>query len=204
SKRWSGVRWAETTRVSCGTPRALSVLEANFMVSQSEPEPMMMPTRGCSRSPRWSLPALTNPFGFFRTVTIHDAKERMPAAKPAQQRHRITRGDILRFFSARGDLRATLPIVTKLTDQIERAGDENAVFRGGYRKNVFEGPLGVGDHGKTRGMMAGNFGELRGGDGPHGARHGEDNFRGVGEKKAGDFVHGFVAKGSVEQPYFAA
>src|SRR5713101_35417 len=45
-KSRSGVRWAETTRVSCGTPRALSVLETNFMVSQSEPEPMMMPTRG--------------------------------------------------------------------------------------------------------------------------------------------------------------
>src|SRR5713226_2052931 len=46
SKSRSGVRWAETTRVSCGTPRALRVLEANFMVSQSEPDPMMMPTRG--------------------------------------------------------------------------------------------------------------------------------------------------------------
>src|SRR5438034_10797888 len=101
--------------------------------------------------------------------------------------------------------RSTLfPYTTLFRSQIERAGDENGVFRGGFRKNVFEGPLGVGDHGKTRGMMAGNFGELRGGDGAHGARHGEDNFRGVGEKKAGDFVHGFVAKGSVEQPYFAA
>src|SRR6266404_3366081 len=46
SKRRSGVRWAETTRVSCGTWSSASVLEANFMVSQSEPEPMMMPTRG--------------------------------------------------------------------------------------------------------------------------------------------------------------
>src|SRR5882762_5415098 len=46
SKSRSGVRWAETTRVSCGTRSSLSVLEANFMVSQSEPEPMMMPTRG--------------------------------------------------------------------------------------------------------------------------------------------------------------
>src|SRR5882724_2570294 len=46
SKSRSGVRWAETTFVSCGTPSSPSVLEANFMVSQSEPEPMMMPTRG--------------------------------------------------------------------------------------------------------------------------------------------------------------
>src|SRR5947199_9284405 len=105
----------------------------------------------------------------------------MPAAKPARQRHRITRGDILRFFSARGDLRATLPIVTKLTDQIERAGDENAAFGGGYGKKGFEGRLAVGDHGKTRGMMAGNFAEWRGGDGPQGPRHGEETFRGRGE-----------------------
>src|SRR5438034_5810569 len=67
--------------------------------------------------------------------------------------------------------RSTLfPYTTLFRSQIERAGDENGVFRGGFRKNVFEGPLGVGDHGKTRGMMAGNFGELRGGDGAHGAR----------------------------------
>ena len=45
-KSRSGVRCAETTRVSCGTPSSPSVLETNFMVSQSEPEPMMMPTRG--------------------------------------------------------------------------------------------------------------------------------------------------------------
>src|SRR5882762_6722768 len=45
-KSRSGVRCAETTRVSCGTPSSPSVLETNFMVSQSEPEPMMIPTRG--------------------------------------------------------------------------------------------------------------------------------------------------------------
>src|ERR1700676_2694674 len=45
-KSRSGVRCAETTRVSCGTPSSPSVLETNFMVSQSEPEPMMMRTRG--------------------------------------------------------------------------------------------------------------------------------------------------------------
>src|SRR5204863_2654997 len=39
-KSRSGVPCAETTRVSCGTPSSASVLETNFMVSQSEPEPM--------------------------------------------------------------------------------------------------------------------------------------------------------------------
>ena len=65
--------------------------------------------------------------------------------------------DILRFFLARGDLRALLPIMAELADQIERAGDENGVFGRGFRESVFESALGIGEHGKTRGMMAGNF-----------------------------------------------
>src|SRR5260370_15358160 len=117
-----------------------------------------------------------NPFGFFRTGTIHGAKERMPARWPALQSGYTTCGDILRFFSARGDLRAVLPIVAELANQVERAGDENSVFRRGFGKSVFEGTLGVVNHGKPRGMMAGNFGELRGGDGARGARGSEDDF----------------------------
>ncbi len=42
----SGVRWAETTRHSCGTPNSWSVSEAAFIVSQSDLLPMMTPTRG--------------------------------------------------------------------------------------------------------------------------------------------------------------
>ena len=42
----SGVRWAETTRTSCGTPRAPSVSAACAIVSQSEREPMITPTSG--------------------------------------------------------------------------------------------------------------------------------------------------------------
>src|SRR5882762_4621726 len=62
SKRRSGVRCAETTRVSCGTRSSPSVLEANFMVSQSEPEPMMMPTSGCADDLSFDLAVM----GFLR------------------------------------------------------------------------------------------------------------------------------------------
>ena len=43
-----GVRCAETTRVSKGTPRLSSVSAAFFIVSQSDWEPMMIPTRTLS------------------------------------------------------------------------------------------------------------------------------------------------------------
>jgi len=72
------------------------------------------------------------------------------------------------------------------------------------RERLFEGLLGVGDHGETRGVMAGNFGELRGGDRARGAGRGEDDFRGVREEEAGDFIDGFIAQGGVDQPDFAA
>src|SRR5256885_12500496 len=115
----------------------------------------------------------------------------------------ITRGDILRFFSARCDLRAVLPIVAKLADQIKRAGDENGVFGRGFGEGMFEGAFGVGNHGKTRSMMAGDFGELRGRDGARRAWCGKDDFRGVGEKEAGDFVNGLIPESGVEQPNLA-
>src|SRR5688572_5245289 len=46
SNRRSGVRWAETIRVSKGTDRDFSVSAAWRIVSQSDVEPMMMPTSG--------------------------------------------------------------------------------------------------------------------------------------------------------------
>src|SRR5690606_40746203 len=42
----SGVRWAETTLASKGTPKSSSIFAAAFIVGQSELEPMMMPTTG--------------------------------------------------------------------------------------------------------------------------------------------------------------
>src|SRR6202007_1845782 len=99
---------------------------------------------------------------------------------------------------------ALLPVVAELADQIEGAGDENGVFWRGSGEGLLEGTLGLGDHGKPRGVVAGNFRELRGGDGARGAGRGEDDFRGVWEEQAGDFVDGFVAEGGVDQPDFRA
>ena len=52
-------------------------------------------------------------------------------------------------------------------------------------------------------MMAGDFGELRGRGGACGAGRGEDDFRGVMEKKAGDFINGLIPESGVEQPNLA-
>jgi len=46
SKSRSGVRWAETMRTSWGTASSASVAAACWRVSQSEVDPMMMPTTG--------------------------------------------------------------------------------------------------------------------------------------------------------------
>src|SRR6266478_5757565 len=43
----SGVRCAETTFASCGTPKRVSISSAWRIVSQSDLLPMMRPTRGC-------------------------------------------------------------------------------------------------------------------------------------------------------------
>ena len=77
---------------------------------------------------------------------------------------------------------------------MERAGDENGVFGRGFCESVFERALRIGDHRKTHGMMAGNFRELRGGNGARGARRCENDFRGVREEEACYFVDGFIAK----------
>jgi hypothetical protein len=47
SKSRSGVRCAETTRTSWGTSSSSRTAAACRIVSQSEEEPMMMPTSGC-------------------------------------------------------------------------------------------------------------------------------------------------------------
>ena len=44
----SGMRCAETTRVSCGTPNSLSRAAACCITSQSDELPMTMPTMGAA------------------------------------------------------------------------------------------------------------------------------------------------------------
>src|SRR5271169_6330582 len=54
-----------------------------------------------------------------------------------------------------------------------------------------------------RGMVAGDFGKLGGGNGAGSVRRGEDDFGSVREEEAGDFVDGFVAKSGINHPDFA-
>ena len=63
------------------------------------------------------------------------------------------------------NLNAAFPVMADLADQIERAGNENGVFRRGFGQGMFDGAFGIRNHGKMHGVMAGDFGELRGGDG---------------------------------------
>jgi hypothetical protein len=93
--------------------------------------------------------------------------------------------------------------VAEQTDEIERTGDENGVLGRGFGEGVFKRALGVGDYGKVGGMMAGDFGELRRGDGARSVWRGENDFGGMGEEKAGNFVDGFVAKSGVNHPDLA-
>src|SRR5260370_9653311 len=95
-------------------------------------------------------------------MAIRLAKERMPAEKPALQRPYRTCGGILRFFSARGDLRAVFPIVAELADQGEPAGDENGGLGRGFGGSVFESAFGLRAYGKARGVMAARFGQFAG------------------------------------------
>src|SRR5882724_9590024 len=114
------------------------------MVSQSEPEPMMMPTRALEIS---RLPSVARRFvDDFAIVVCRSRRgchcRAAPTGRNAQNKNAgweagatksqsNTEGDILRVFSARGDLSAVLPIVANLADEIERAGDENSVLGGG-------------------------------------------------------------------------
>jgi len=100
------------------------------------------------------------------------------------------------------NLSAAFPILTKLADQIEGAGDEDRVLGRGFGEGVLEGAFGISDDGKMGGMVAGDFGELCGGNGARSIWRGENDFGGVGKEKAGDFVDSFVAKGGVNQPNF--
>src|SRR5712691_10534858 len=95
-------------------------------------------------------------------------------------------------------------MLAELADEIKGTGDENGVFGRGFRHRKFESLFGVRYHGKTRGMMAGDFGELRGRDRARSAGSRKDNLAGKRKKKAGDFIHGFVTQRAVEEPDLAS
>src|SRR5947208_7534165 len=113
-------------------PRPVRMFEACSMVSQSDVEPMMMPTRG--------LASLRSSWLFME-------------------------GDSLRLFSARCDLFALLPVMAKLADQIERAGNENRIIGRGLGKSLVERQLGGRNHRETGSVMGGNFSQSRRGNG---------------------------------------
>src|SRR5215467_13896815 len=148
SNNRSGVRWAETTRVSCGTPRLVRMFEACSMVSQSDVEPMMIPTSG--------LASLRSSWLFME-------------------------GDILRLFSARCDLLALLPVVPKLADKIQRAGNENHIFGSGLTQRPVERLFGRSNHREAGGVMGGDFREPRRGDSAGRTRLRKDDLGGVRE-----------------------
>src|ERR1700722_12876129 len=56
SNRRSGVRWADTTRTSCAIPRESSTSAAPCIVSQSEDDPIMIPTKAFMPLAYQSLP----------------------------------------------------------------------------------------------------------------------------------------------------
>src|SRR5579862_1228270 len=91
------------------------------------------------------------------------------------------------------------PFAAQLAHQVERAGDEDNVFGRGEFEGARQGLRGVGHDFRDSRMMGRHFREQRGGDGAR-LRGRRENYEGsAGEEKAGNFVDGFVAHGSVDQ-----
>src|SRR5690348_9549513 len=180
----SGVRCAETTRISCGTPSSSSVFAACSIVSQSDDEPMMIPTNGCRESTvRCSI-------DFLQDRRLRDWR------KTSSERA------ILRFFSTGRDLLAISPVETQLPDQIERAGHEYRVMCLGSRERFFECRLRFGDHVKFRRMVCRDFPQLRHGNRARRSRLRQYDFSGEGEQDSRNLVDGLVSKGAKYQPHF--
>ena len=97
-----------------------------------------------------------------------------------------------------------LPIVPKLADQIKRAGDENGVVGRGLFESKIERLLRGGNDPVMRSVVGRDFGEPGRGDGARSAWLRKNDFYGMGEKLAGDFVDGFIAERAEEKPDFAA
>jgi hypothetical protein len=66
----------------------------------------------------------------------------------------------------------------QLPDEIKRAGNENNVLGRSPCQRVLECLFGINDHYGAQRMVAGDFSELRGGDGARGSRLRENDFSG--------------------------
>src|SRR5215471_16973141 len=105
--------------------------------------------------------------------------------------------------STSGNLNMALPVVAKLADQIQRPSNENGVAGSSLRERLVERLFGRRDYCETRGVVRSDFRQARCGNGASGARLGENDLGRMGKKLAGNFVDGFVTKGSVDNPNFA-
>ena len=111
---------------------------------------------------------------------------------------RDTQGEHL-ILIAVGHLYAIFPVVAKLPDKIERAGNEDGVVRSGMRQRVVQSFFGVVDYERACRMVSSDFRKLRGGDGTRVARLSEDYFCGEWKEDSSDFVDGFIAHGAENQ-----
>ena len=104
--------------------------------------------------------------------------------------------DIVRRFLTRGDLDAVFPIVAELAHKIERAGDEDGVFRGSAVECMFKRPGGIGNDGRMQSVVSGDFCKLRHRDCARSWRLRVKDVRGVGKEDAGNFIDGLGQKSS--------
>src|ERR1700687_2310385 len=104
----------------------------------------------------------------------------------------------------RADLRAVFPVVAQLADEVERPGDNNGVVRRGSVESMFECGFWLRKDREGRGGVRRGFGKPDDGNGARGTRLREDHFGGQRKKNTCNFVDGFVAQRSKDQPSLAA
>ena len=125
------------------------------------------------------------------------------AQRGCRKTNRYPEANILRFFSACGDLRALLPILAELPDEIERTRDKNGIRGCGMQESVVEGVFSAWYDDGTRRVVRGNFGELCRRDGSLSARFRKNYFCCARKEEARDFVDSFVPESPVEKADFA-
>src|SRR5947208_3594270 len=102
-------------------------------------------------------------------------------------------------FSARRGVRADLPVMTQLSDQIERTCNADDLAWRGLCQGGIECFFRVRNDFEMCRMMAGNVGELRSRDGTGSSRLGKKHFGCARKQDARNFVHGLVAKRAENQ-----
>lgn len=98
---------------------------------------------------------------------------------------------------------ALVPVRAEVADQIEGACREYRVFGARQFYCGFERFGGIVDNEKLLRVVASHFRKQWSGNGAGLARFGENDGVGTGEKQAGNFVHGFIAHGTVDEEYSA-